>query len=70
MFQVGGILAKIQAAEESGFVKVIIPADNYAQLNQAELDQFSTEIVPVRHVSEVIRTVFPSLDCECRRKTV
>lgn len=70
VFPVGGILAKIQAAEESGCVKVFIPADNYAQLNQAELDQFSTEIVPVRHVSEVIRTVFPSLDCECRRKTV
>ena len=64
VFAIGGTIAKIQAAEDTGCEKVFIPYDNYCQLKQDDIDKFSVEIVPVHHVSEVIDMVLPSLSKE------
>lgn len=62
VFAIGGTLAKIQAAEQSGCTKVFIPRDNFNQLSDSDIEQFSIEIVPVEHVSEVVNTVLPSIN--------
>ena len=61
VFAIGGTLAKIQAAEQSGCTKVFIPKDNYDQLSKKDIEQFTVEIVPVSHVSEVIDAVLPEI---------
>ncbi len=61
VFNIGGTISKIQAAEQSGCTKVFIPYGNYIKLEKEELSQFSIEIVPVRHVAEVIDAIFPTL---------
>lgn len=61
VFPVGGILAKIQAAELSGCTHVFIPQENYNRLSNEERERFSLRIIPVRHVSEVVETVLPHL---------
>ena len=61
VFNIGGTIAKIQAAEQSGCKKVFIPYGNYKELDKEKLQQFSVEIVPVRHVSEVIEAVLPDM---------
>ncbi len=61
VFAIGGTLAKIQAAEQSGCTKVFIPKDNYDQLSKKDIEQFTVEIVPVSHVSEVIDSVLPEI---------
>ncbi|AVX30243.1 Lon-like ATP-dependent protease [Carboxydocella thermautotrophica] len=49
---VGGIVAKVEAARQAGAEKVLIPQDNYQQL-LAEIK--GIEVIPVKHISEVIR---------------
>lgn len=66
VFAIGGTLAKIQAAEQSGCSKVFIPRDNYDQLSKEETEQFSVEIIPVDHVNEVINTVLPKIHDESK----
>ena len=61
VFAIGGTLAKIQAAEQSGCTKVFIPRDNYDQLSEGDVAQFSVDIVPVNHVNEVIEMVLPHI---------
>lgn len=54
VFSIGGTIAKIQAAEQSGCTEVFIPHDNYAELKKEDIDCFDIKITPIRHVSEVI----------------
>ena len=61
VFAIGGTLAKIQVAEQSGCTKVFIPRDNYDQLSEGDVAQFSVDIVPVNHVNEVIEMVLPHI---------
>ena len=61
VFNIGGVLAKIQAAQQSGCTKVFIPYGNYVELSKNQLNQFSVQVVPVKHISEVIKEVFPNL---------
>lgn len=62
VFNIGGTIAKIQAAEQSGCTKVFIPEGNYKQLSKDDLDLFSIEIVPVNHISQIIESIFPILN--------
>jgi ATP-dependent Lon protease len=59
VFNIGGTIAKINAAEQSGYTRVYIPYGNYIELSNDAIKQFALDIVPVRHVSEVIDLVFP-----------
>lgn len=61
IFNIGGTISKIQAAEQSGCTKVFIPYGNYIELEKEELNQFSIEIIPVKHAAEVIDAIFPTL---------
>ena len=61
VFAVGGVYEKIQAACDSGCVKVFIPMQNYEQLDKEKLESFPCEIIPVTHISQVIKSVFPEL---------
>lgn len=62
IFNIGGTISKIQAAEQSGCTKVFIPEGNYNELSKDDLDLFSVEIVPVNHVSQVIESIFSELN--------
>lgn len=59
VFNIGGTIAKIQAAEQSGCSKVFIPYGNYIELNDEEKSQFTIEIVPIKHISEIVEAVLP-----------
>ncbi|MBR6761732.1 MAG: AAA family ATPase [Oscillospiraceae bacterium] len=61
VFAIGGTIAKIQAAADTGCEKVFIPYDNYCQLQKEDIEKFSIEVIPVQHVSEVINVVLPTL---------
>lgn len=61
VFNIGGTVAKIQAAEQSGCSKVFIPYGNFAELDNKTLEQFTVEVIPVRHISEVINRVLPTI---------
>lgn len=61
VFNIGGTIAKIQAAEHSDCTKVFIPEGNYKELSEDEFDLFSIEIVPVNHISQVVESIFPEL---------
>ncbi len=61
VFNIGGTLSKIQAAQQSGCDKVFIPQGNYDELTAEELAQFSIEVVPVKHISQVIDSVFKGM---------
>lgn len=61
IFPIGGTLAKIQAAEQSGCSHVFIPHDNFIQLRNEDLEKFSLEVIPVQHVSEVVDRVLPQV---------
>ena len=50
VFNIGGTIAKIQSAEQSGCTKVFIPEGNYRELSKDDLELFSIEIAPVNHV--------------------
>lgn len=61
VFNIGGTVAKIQAAQQSGCTRVFIPFGNYNELDKETLSQFTIEVVPVNHVSQVISAVLPSI---------
>lgn len=61
VFNIGGTVAKIQAAEQSGCKKVFIPHGNYVELNKETFEQFKIQVIPVKHVSEIIKCIFPNL---------
>lgn len=61
IFPVGGIRAKIQAAERCGCSRVFIPAENYIRLTDEEQEGLSVHIIPIRHISEVADAVLPCL---------
>lgn len=51
---VGGIVAKVEAAHRAGAEKVLIPQENWQELfREAPL-----EVIPVRHLEEVIQLAF------------
>lgn len=53
---VGGVVAKVRAAQQAGAKKVFIPKENYQTiLNEIE----GIEVVPVQHLNEVFTIVFP-----------
>ena len=60
VFAVGGVYEKLQAACDSGCSIVFIPAQNYDHLDKDKLKQYSCEIVPVTHITQVIERVFPN----------
>ena len=61
VFAIGGI-EKLEAAMRQGCKTVFIPRDNYIRWNnEGKLDEFDIEIVPVTHVSEVIKRVLPEI---------
>ncbi len=62
VFNIGGTKEKIQGAQESGCTKVFIPEGNYKELSKEDLSLFSVEVVPVKHISQVIESVFPELN--------
>ena len=59
VFAVGGVYEKLQAACNSGCRVVFIPEQNYEHLDKEKLGQFSCEVVPVTHITQVIEKVFP-----------
>ena len=61
VFAIGGTIAKIQAAEDTGCEKVFIPRDNFDQLKKEDIEKISIEIIPVNHISQVVEAVFPSI---------
>ncbi len=62
VFAVGGLYEKIQAACDTGCCIVFIPAQNYEQMDKEKLAQFSCEIVPVTHITQVLNRVFPGMN--------
>ncbi|EKN70577.1 ATP-dependent protease LonB [Schinkia azotoformans] len=53
---VGGVVAKVRAAQKAGAKKVFIPKENY----QTILDEIDgIEVIPVVHLNEVFSNVFP-----------
>ncbi len=53
---VGGVVAKVRAAQKAGAKKVFIPKENY----QTILDEIDgIEVIPVIHLNEVFSNVFP-----------
>ena len=69
VFAVGGVYEKLQAACDSGCSVVFVPKQNYEHLNKDKLKQYSCEVVPVTHIAQVIRTVYPEYIAtitECR----
>lgn len=66
VFAIGGI-EKLEAAVRQGCKTVFIPRDNYDRWKKDnKLDEFSIEIIPVTHVSEVIKRVLPEIELQNR----
>lgn len=61
VFCIGGMRAKLRAAEQAGCTRVFLPYDNFRELSEKELAELRVEVIPVRHVDEVIRAVLPGL---------
>ena len=59
VFAVGGVYEKLQAACDSGCRIVFVPSQNYEHLDKDKLSQYSCEVVPVTHITQVIDRVFP-----------
>ena len=59
VFAVGGIYEKIQAASDSGCIKVFIPKQNYERLDLDKIKQFSCEVIPISQISQVIEDIYP-----------
>ena len=59
---VGGITAKVEAAIEAGFEKVIIPYSNLQDVILDEAHEGKIEIVPVKTVADVIKHAL--VDCD------
>lgn len=60
IWAIGGTVAKIEAAIESGCKKVFIPAENYNELEEKHRMEFrkNIDVVPVTNISEIISIVF------------
>jgi len=59
---IGGLKEKTMAAYKAGVATVLIPADNERDLIEIDpLVREKLEIIPCRHVSEVLRHAIPSL---------
>ena len=61
VFEVGGIPEKIFAAKICGCKKVFIPLQNYNKLDEELKRDISCEIIPVKHVQEIIEEIYPDL---------
>ena len=61
IFAVGSIFEKIQAACDSGCSKVFIPMQNYERLDEQRLEEFACDVIPVKHLSEVVAAIYPEL---------
>lgn len=59
VFAVGGIFEKIQATCDSGCCKVFIPMQNYERLDKEKLKEFACEVIPVSHISQVVKRIYP-----------
>ncbi len=59
VFAVGGVYEKLQAACDSGCVKVFIPKQNYDRLERNKLKQYRCKIIPVTDIGQVVEEVFP-----------
>lgn len=59
VFAVGGVYEKLQAACDSGCCVVFVPAQNYEHLDKDKLGQYECEVVPVTHIAQVIKKVYP-----------
>ncbi|MCD8148320.1 MAG: AAA family ATPase [Clostridiales bacterium] len=69
VFAVGGVYEKLQAASDSGCRIVFVPAQNYEYLDKDKLRQYSCEVAPVNHITQVIEKIFPEYTARCCRKT-
>ncbi len=58
VFAVGGVYEKLQAACDSGCVKVFIPKQNYDRLDRNKQKQFKCKIIPVTDIGQVVEEVF------------
>ena len=63
VYAIGGEEEKLSAALSAGITKVFIPYENYRLLDENDKLKLYTglSIIPVRHMSEVINDLFPSL---------
>lgn len=55
---VGGVEAKLEAAQEAGCTTVFIPQENYDYMGKETFDKFSLNVVPVSHINEVVNELF------------
>jgi Lon-like ATP-dependent protease len=58
---VGGVTYKIEAAAKAGFDRVIVPAANLRDV-MVEEEYHHVEVIPVRHVSEVLEIALVGYD--------
>ncbi|MBR6326060.1 MAG: AAA family ATPase [Lachnospiraceae bacterium] len=61
VFAVGGVMEKIQAADDAGCKLVFLPAQNYERLDREKLSQYICRIVPVTEIAQVAEQLFPEL---------
>ncbi len=57
---IGGVTAKVEAAIESGFTKVIVPAANVGDIILDEGHKDKIQIVPVENIKEVLEVALES----------
>lgn len=55
---VGGVEAKIEAAQEAGCTHVFIPKDNYDYIGEDNFEKYDITVIPVSHINEVVEAVF------------
>ncbi|HHW41181.1 MAG TPA: ATP-dependent protease LonB [Syntrophomonadaceae bacterium] len=60
---VGGVVAKVEAAQRAGVKRVLIPQENWQEI----FKELPLEVIPVRQIKEVLKL---SLLPECRMKQV
>lgn len=61
VFAVGGVYEKLQAACDSGCRVVFVPAQNYERLDKDKIGQYPCEVVPITHIKQVIKKLYPKL---------
>lgn len=63
---IGGLREKSMAAYKAGMKTVLIPAENYADLEQVdETVKQAVQFIPVEHVSEVLQHALLPMQTEC-----
>lgn len=55
---VGGVEAKIEAAQEAGCTHVFIPKENFDYIGEDEFKKYDISVVPAEHIKEVYTSVF------------